>query len=99
LGLGRGGGVAAAAHRFPGPVVELVFAAVAAVGGDGGRVAARLAGGDRFQGRERDAAGQLGELFFALPLPPAGGGAFFGADVGGARVDETLEAHGPPPPR
>src|SRR4051794_34708888 len=88
LGHGSGGGVAAAAHRFPGPVVELVQAAVGPVGGDGGRVAARLTGGDRFQGRERDAAGQLSELFFAFALPLAGGGAFFGADVGGDRTDE-----------
>src|SRR5215218_167782 len=92
LGLGRGGGVAAAAHRFPGAVVELVFAAVGPVRGDGGRVAARLAGGDRFQGRKRDAAGQLGELFFVFALALAGGGAFFGADVVGDRADEPLEA-------
>src|SRR4029077_7186908 len=49
LGLRRRGRVAAAAHRGPGAVVELVFAAVGPVGGDGGRVAAGLAGGDRFQ--------------------------------------------------
>ena len=52
LGLGGGRGVAAAADRFPGAVVELVFAAVAAVGGDRGRVAAGLAGGDRVERRD-----------------------------------------------
>src|SRR3954467_1240611 len=96
LGLGRGGGVAAAAHRFPGPVVELVFAAVGAVGGDGGRIAAGLAGGDRFQGREGDAAGQLRELFFAFALLLTSGGAFPGADVGGNRADQTMEARDRP---
>ena len=49
LGLGRLGGVAGAAHRAPGRAVELVLAAVAAVGRDGGRVAARLALGDALQ--------------------------------------------------
>src|SRR3984885_13440496 len=50
-----GGGGATAADRFPGAEIELVFAAVGAVGGDGGGVAAGLAGGDRFEGRDGDA--------------------------------------------
>ena len=66
LGLGGRRRVAGAADRFPGAGVELVFAAVAAVGGDGGGVAAGLAGGDRFEGRDGDAAGQGGERFAAL---------------------------------
>src|SRR4051812_7685784 len=92
LGHGGGGGVAAAAHRFPGPVVELVQAAVGPVGGDGGRVAPRLTGGDRFQGRERDAAGDICELFFALAFPLARRSAFFGLDVRCDRADESVEA-------
>ena len=43
LGLGRLGRIAGAAHRAPGGARELVLAAVAAVGRDRGRVAARLA--------------------------------------------------------
>ena len=43
LGLGRLGGVARPAHGAPGGARELVLAAVAAVGGDRGRVAAGLA--------------------------------------------------------
>src|SRR4051812_14679998 len=53
LGLRGGGGVAAAADRFPCAVVELVFAAKAAVRGDDGRIAARLAGGDRLERPDR----------------------------------------------
>src|SRR6266576_2317243 len=49
LGLGRRGGVAAAAHRAPRLAVELVFAAVGAVARDGARVAARLALRDALQ--------------------------------------------------
>ena len=49
LGLGRVGGVAAAAHRAPRLAVELVLAAVVAVGRDGARVAARLALCDALQ--------------------------------------------------
>src|SRR5215207_1541973 len=92
LGLGSCGGVAAAPHRFPGAVVELVFAAVGAVGGDRRRVAAGLAGGDRFQRRDRDAAGQLLEGFFAFALPLAGGRLFFGADFRSERFDGVVEA-------
>src|SRR5436305_1276849 len=92
LGDRRGGGVAAAAHRFPGPVIELVEAAVGPVGGDGGRVATRLAGSDGFQGRQRDATRQRGELFFAFARPLASGGAFFGLDALRDRVDEEVKA-------
>src|SRR5262249_27114705 len=84
LGLGRRGGGAAAADRFPGPVVELVFAAVAAVGGDDRRVAAGLAGGDRFERLDRDAAGQRRERFTALA-------ARFGADPLPRHPDRVVE--------
>src|SRR5262249_49760971 len=57
------GGIAGAAYGFPGAVVELVLAAVAAVGGDGGRVAAGLAGADRVEGGLRDAARKAFESF------------------------------------
>src|SRR5207344_2625585 len=62
LDLGRRGGVAVPTDRFPGSLVELIFAAVAAVRGDDARVAPRLAGGDRFEGPDRDAAGEIGVL-------------------------------------
>ena len=58
LGFGGRRRVAVAADRFPGAVVELVFAAVAAVGGDRRRVAAGLAGGDRFERPDRDPPGR-----------------------------------------
>ena len=50
LGLGSVGRIARAAQRAPGGAVELVLAAVAAVGGNGRRVAAGLAPGDALQG-------------------------------------------------
>ena len=51
LGLRGGGGIAGAADRGPGAVVELVLAPVGAVRRDGGGVPARLAGGDRIERR------------------------------------------------
>ena len=84
-----GGGVAGPADRFPGAGVELVFAAIAAVGGDGGGIAAGLAGGDRFEGRDGDAAGKGGEGFAALL---AEGGAVFRVDLLGGAVEQMLEA-------
>src|SRR3954452_4154707 len=72
LGLGSRGGVAAAAHRFPGAVVELVFAAIGAVGGDGPRVSTRLTGGNRLQRRHRNSQGSEPFLGFTL-LPELGG--------------------------
>src|SRR5215213_5850738 len=95
LRLGSRGGVAAAAHRFPGPVVELVFAAISAVGGDRRRVAARLTGADRFQRPHRDAEG--GKPFLDLPLPPKLGGAFVSPDVSGNRLDDPVKAMNRPP--
>src|SRR4051812_25516016 len=92
LGLGGRGGVAAAAHRFPGPIVELVFAAIGPVRGNRGGVAARLAGGDRLQGRDRDPPGQRSDLFLSFARRPARGGPPFGFDLTGDRLDQTLEA-------
>src|SRR6476620_11285387 len=57
LGLGGRGGVAAAAELLPGGAVELVLAAVGAVGRDRGRVAAGLALGDPLKRRARVAPG------------------------------------------
>ena len=63
LGLGRLRGIARAAHRAPGGARELVLAAVAAVGRDRGRVAARLARGDLLeQPSRRTAAGACAAL-------------------------------------
>src|SRR6478752_2444936 len=91
LGFRSCSGVAVAADRFPGAVVELVLAAVAAVGGDRGRVAAGLAGGDRVQRFQRDAAGEIGEAFFLFALPLARLGPFFGLDLAGDPVDRPAE--------
>ena len=51
LALGGRSGVALAADARPGPVRELVLAAVGAAAADRARVAVRLAGGDPLQGR------------------------------------------------
>lgn len=68
LALGGGGRVSRSADRSPGPVVELVFAAVAAAGRHGARVPAGLAGRDRFEGRDAG-RGYRGEVFaFADPM-------------------------------
>src|SRR5207244_10720104 len=67
FGVRGRGGIAAATDRFPGPLVELVFAAVGPVGGDRFGVAARLAGGDRFERRDRHPARQVFELFLFFP--------------------------------
>src|SRR6185312_15294466 len=89
LVLGGGGGVAGAADRFPGAEVELVFAAIAAVGGDGGGVATGLAGGDRFERPDRDPAGQGGKGFTALL---ANRGEVFGPDPLRRGANQVLEA-------
>ena len=74
LGFGGRGGVATAADRFPGPLVELVFAAVGAVGGDRFRVAAGLAGARSLRAspsRRRRAAGEPFASLAAALAPAA----------------------------
>src|SRR4051794_5156842 len=60
LGLGGRGGIAGAADRLPGLLVELVLAAVGPAPADGGGIAAGLARRDRAERAARGAGGGTG---------------------------------------
>ena len=93
LGLRGLGGVAAAADRRPGARVELVLAVVGAGGVDRGRVAARLAGGDRVQRRLRDAGGEGEVAAPSRQLPRSRrSSSRSGAPVGDVGADEQLRS-------
>jgi hypothetical protein len=72
--LGSCDGVAGAAYGRPGAVVELILASVAAVGGDGGWVAAGLTRSDCVEGCLRDAAWEACERFAAFTAQPGAAG-------------------------
>lgn len=74
LVLGSGSGVTRAAYCGPSFKGELIFASVAAVTRNDGRIAAGLARGDRFERRHRYATGKSREGFLSLALQAGAAG-------------------------